>query len=135
MQSHEWEKYPARIIVGYYYQNRVDALPGLCRLVLSTDLFYSITRSVDEVTVMYDERLDECVNCSPETKSEHTAYTLLNVGSFLEESGLITSVATQFTENHIPIMYTTTFNNNYVLVPTEYEEKADKILNLADAQV
>jgi hypothetical protein len=53
---------------------------------------------------------------------------LLDTGSFLEESGLLKRVSTYFSEYEIPIMYITTFNNNYIFIPIEYDDKVSIIL-------
>lgn len=131
MEGCHWGKYPSRIVVGYYPPTCEEAISGLCRLVLCLkERFVSITKSVDEITVMYDELLRDIVPVKPQGEIIYIAYTLLNVGSFLEESGLITSVAKAFTEREIPIMYTTTCNNNYLLIPESFEEKANELLSL-----
>ena len=63
-------------------------------------------------------------------KELYVAYTLINTGSLLEEPGLIKRISSIFSEESIPIMYTTTYNNNYLLVPKAFEARADRLVEL-----
>ena len=85
--------------------------------------------SGDEITIILDERLFPMIENYLQNYSYYHAFSLLQIGSFKDEPGLVKKIATLFADNGIPILYTTTYNNNYVFVPEKYKDIATLKLN------
>lgn len=124
-----WQKYENEIIViSIKEANSADIL-NIIKIILHTDQnkLFSITRSYDEITIIMDKSLD-CFTDNYIYKESYIGYVLLDTGSFMEESGLLKKISTHFAQFEIPILYITTVNNNYLLIPKKYEEKTDQLI-------
>lgn len=128
-QGMTWQKYTNEIIVVSINEVKPNDTLNMIKIMINEDKnkLFSITRSHDEITVIMDKTLD-CFIDSYIYKEIYIGYVLLDTGSFMEESGLLKKISTHFAQFEIPILYITTVNNNYLLVPKKYEEITDKLL-------
>ncbi|ARF12233.1 ACT domain protein [Klosneuvirus KNV1] len=124
-----WQKYDNEIIVISIKEADPKDILNIIKIILDDDQnkLFSITRSHDEITIIIDKSLD-CFIDSYFYKETYVGYVLLDTGSFMEESGLLKKISTHFAQFEIPILYITTVNNNYLLVPKKYEEKTDQLI-------
>jgi len=122
-----WEKFinPVKILAFRENSNELK-LQIIQLLTQNHNLFYSITKSHDEITIIIDNSIELFHNY--DYREEYIAYNLLNIGSLMEESGLIKKITTILNHYNIPIMYLTSFNNNYLFVPKNYEEITDQLV-------
>lgn len=124
-----WEKTEEPVLIIAYVCQELEPevrLKIVNIMINSENKFFSLIKSEDEITIIIDKSLDNFDNYN--FKEEYIAYTLLNTGSLMDEPGLVKRTATIFDHHKIPIMYTTTFNNNYLFIPKEYEEKVDELV-------
>lgn len=124
-----WEKIDEPVLIIAYVCKELDAELRLkiANLVINSgDKFFSLIKSEDEITIIIEKSLDNFTDYN--FKEEYVAYTLLNTGSLLDEPGLVKKTATIFDHHKIPIMYKTTYNNNYLFIPKEFEEKVDNLV-------
>ena len=126
-----WSKYENDINIDVIRENNPENSLALVRLLcLKDDLFFSIAKSFDEMTICYDKTKEEEIGLEPDHRDVWVAYRLIETGSLMEESGLVNKISELFKQYEIPIMYMTTYNNNYVMVPKKYEEKVSSIVTL-----
>lgn len=124
-----WQKYENEIIVVSIKEVRPNDTLNIIKIMVNEDQdkLFSITRSHDEITIIVDKTLD-CFMDSYLYKETYVGYVLLDTGSFMEESGLLKRISTHFAQFEIPILYITTVNNNYLLVPKKYEGITNQLL-------
>lgn len=124
-----WQKYDRELIVISIKEPNSNDILNMIKIMVNEDpaKLFSVTRSSDEITIIIDRTLD-CFNDNCLYKEVYTGYVLLDTGSFMEESGLLKKISTHFAQFEIPILYITTVNNNYLLVPKKYEDKTDQLL-------
>lgn len=124
-----WQKYENEIIVISIKEANPSDTLNIIKIIVNDDQnkLFSITRSHDEITIIMDKELD-CFTDNYIYKEIYVGYVLLDTGSFMEESGLLKKISTHFSQFEIPILYITTVNNNYLLIPKKYEEKTDQLL-------
>ena len=125
-----WEKTEEPVVIIAYVCQEIDSdlrLKITNLMINSDNKFFSLIKSDDEITIIIEKSLDNFTEFN--FKEEYIAYTLLNTGSLMDEPGLVKKTATIFDHHKIPIMYTTTYNNNYLFIPKEYEEKVDKLVS------
>jgi len=124
-----WQKYASEIMVFRFKEAMPNDILNIIKIMVNEDQdkLFSITRSRDEITIIMDKTLD-CFTDTYLYKEVDIGYVLLDIGSFMEESGLLKKISTHFAQYEIPILYITTVNNNYLLVPKKYEEKTDQLL-------
>lgn len=123
-----WDKYENPIKMILLREQSPELILSIIQIIINNKgLFFSITNTHDEITLLVDESLD-CIKTF-DNKETYIAYILSDTGSLLEESGLIKKISTVFSNYNIPIMYTTTHNNNYLFIPKKYEGQTDKIIN------
>ena len=67
-------------------------------------------------------------NSVPYTKRYYCAY-ILNTYEFLDDTGLVQKLSSLFAEAKIPILYITTYNNNFILFDEEFYEQSLALLN------
>ena len=86
--------------------------------------FYSISRSVDELSVVCEEKF------VPEDIKAENAWSLIKVEGPLDFSltGILASLATPLAENDISLFAISTFDTDYLLVKREKLENAQKVL-------
>lgn len=131
-----WDKYDNPVNVLSFRVDTADISKFiLCLMTYKQNKFLSITYSDDELTICYDSTIDVKLDglytdTNKIYREEYVLYRSLNTGSFIEEAGLVKKIASLFSENNVPIMFITSFNNDYVFVPKEYEEKVDVLLNI-----
>ena len=128
----DWEKYENNVVMVYYQYLIPEIKVSLVNALLNreNDTFFSMTSLHNETTILIDEKLADKFNIKNNYKEIYSCYQLINTGSFLEESGLVNMISAKLKENDIPILYLTTSNSNFLLVPEEYVEVADKLLNI-----
>lgn len=132
----EWEKYDKNVYMLYYCQLDHNIKLSLMNVLInrSENDFFSITTFGKETTVFIDEETAKTYNIDDKMSSynleKYICYQLTNTGSFLEESGLVNMISSKLKEEEIPILYITTSNSNFLLIPEEYSEKTDKLLNI-----
>jgi len=124
-----WQKYESEIVVISIKDANPNDTLNIIKVMLNEDQnkLFSITRSHDEFTIIMDKSLD-CFTDNYFYREIYIGYVLLDTGSFMEESGLLKKISTHFAQFEIPILYITTVNNNYLLVPKKYEEKTDQLI-------
>ncbi|QKF94653.1 CASTOR ACT domain-containing protein [Fadolivirus algeromassiliense] len=131
-----WDKYDNIVnVVSFKHDTANISKFILCLMTFKQEKFLSITYSNDELTICYDATIDIPIDNLYEDsnklyKEEYLLYKSMNTGSLIEEAGLVERIASIFSDQQIPIMFITSFNNDYVFVPKEYQEKADKLLNI-----
>ena len=125
----DWNKHNNPVYVLSFFQNSPELKLKMINILtkIKND-FFMVVNSHDEVTIVVDSKADIFTDC--DYRQTYIAYNLINTKTLLDESGLVKKIATMLDEQEIPIMYTTTFNNNYLFVPIEYEEKTDRLLNI-----
>ena len=64
----------------------------------------------------------------PYTKQYYCA-CITNTYEYLDDTGLVQKISTMFSKENIPILYITTYNNNFVLFSLEYYNDAIRILD------
>lgn len=129
-----WDKYESPIVVASYNGVTESLTLGLITLMMhQNDKFVAVMNSTDEMTVCYDETLAPHFTCYKDKQEIYIAYKLMNTGSLMEEAGLVKKTSTLFTDNGIPILYMTTWNNNYVLVPVEHSKMVDQMINVVQS--
>jgi hypothetical protein len=123
-----WRKYEKNLKVICINECNSDIILKIIKIVMDNnrEIFFTMTRSADETTIIVDEDLD-CFNEGYLYKEDYIGYILLNTNSFMEESGLLKKISAYFEQYQIPILYITTVNNNYLIIPKEYEEKMDAV--------
>lgn len=124
-----WQKYENELIVISIKESSPNDILNIIKIMLNKNKnkLFSITKSHDEITVIIDKELD-CFFDDYIYKEIYIGYVLLDTGSFMEESGLLKKISTHFAQYEIPILYITTVNNNYLLVPKKYEQLTDQLL-------
>ena len=124
-----WEKADEPVLIIAYVCPNMNSelrLQIITLMVNCENKFFSMIKSEDEITIIIEKSLDNFTGYN--FKEEYIAYTLLNTGSLMDEPGLVKKIATIFDFHEIPIMYSTTFNNNYLFIPKEYEDKVDDLV-------
>jgi hypothetical protein len=128
-----WDKYENYVQLVALSETDLNDVIAIWNMWMNKkDLFLSITNSYDEVTIFYDETLvkNEELFATHRFRGRYVAYRGLNTGSFMEEAGLVSKLSTVFSSMGVPIMYITTYNNDYILVPVEFENITDSMINL-----
>lgn len=54
---------------------------------------------------------------------------ILNTHEYIDDTGLVKKLSTIFGEENIPILYITTFNNNFILFEASYYDRSVQILH------
>ena len=122
-----WDKYENPVKMILMREQSSELLISIIQLVINNNgLFFSITNTHDELTLIVDESID-CIKTF-DNKETYIAYILSDTGPLMEESGLLQKISAVFSNYNIPIMYTTTHNNNYLFVPKKYEKQTDGII-------
>jgi len=67
-------------------------------------------------------------NCIPYTKKYYCAY-IMNTYELLDDTGLVQKLSSIFSTANIPILYITTFNNNFILFDEEYHYQSVELLD------
>jgi hypothetical protein len=128
----DWEKYTNNVIMIYYYTLTPEIKLSLLNALLNRDdtSFFSLTSSHNETTLLVDEELANKFNLLNNNGNieKYVCYQLINTGSFLDESGLVNMISAKLKKNEIPILYLTTSNSNFLLVPEEHVDVTDNLL-------
>ena len=128
-----WDKYDSPIeLVCINSMSAEDTLNFWNIFMNRRDLLLSVTNSYDEITIFYDSKLGSGLFPNAKYCEIYIAYRAINTGSLMEVAGLVKHMSTLFSNQNIPIMYLTTYNNDYVLVPVEYEQQADKLTGILE---
>lgn len=93
--------------------------------------FFTFIYNQDELTLYYDKAMEQYVSlydCI--RRHDHVCYKISNLCDLMDESGCINTLTSIFTQQKIPILYLTAFNNDNILIPIEYETEADKLLGI-----
>lgn len=53
---------------------------------------------------------------------------IINTYDYIDDTGMVRQLSAAFGEEHIPILYITTLNNNFILFDEAYSEKSMEIL-------
>jgi hypothetical protein len=93
----------------------------------------SININSDEKSILM--RTDLCNNIST-TSVNNTIYNLVKMDVYsdnggIDEYGILSILTKKFANNKIPILVISSFNNNYVLYPSEYH---DKVVGMCDGK-
>lgn len=137
----DWDKYDKNVLMIYYYQIDQHLKLSLINILLNrdTDDFFSMTTYGNETTIFVDEDTAEKYGINDKIYSfnleKYACYQLINTGSFVEESGLVNMISSKLKEEEIPILYITTSNSNFLLVPEEHVERTDKLLNIYKPEI
>lgn len=83
-------------------------------LLISEDSFEIIKPILDKNSVAY-------------TKRYYCAY-ITNTYGMLDDTGLVRKLSTDFAEAKIPILYITTYNNNFILFDEDFYDCSIKLL-------
>eukprot|EP01095_Lingulamoeba_sp_RSL-Kostka_P000685 TRINITY_DN10969_c0_g1_i1.p1 TRINITY_DN10969_c0_g1~~TRINITY_DN10969_c0_g1_i1.p1 ORF type:complete len:139 (+),score=36.38 TRINITY_DN10969_c0_g1_i1:49-465(+) len=127
------EKY-GTVLGAYINRDKFNDSAKLSLISILMDVkddLFALVNSDDEVTIIFEEKHFNKINKESIQLSgvqEYFAFRLLESNNFIDESGVVKKVSTLLAEDSIPILYMTTFNNNYVLVQIEYKERAINIL-------
>ncbi|ARF09489.1 ACT domain protein [Indivirus ILV1] len=127
-----WEKYKGQIKMYHFNKNTKNVKLDLINIMINNkdNKFISVNIYDNEITVYLDEDICMFEDQTIGYDGDYICYQLVNTGSFLEESGLVSMISTKLSEHEIPILYITTSNSNYLFIPNEFQEKTDKILNI-----
>ena len=130
----EWDKLENRVILIVLREMNAEDMIGFWNLMMNKkDYLVSMTTNSDEVTIFFDESLLPFVEgkfVDHRYRETYVVYTGINTGPFVEQAGLVKQLSSVFSDKGIPIMYITTYNNDYVMVPIEFEEQADNLIYL-----
>jgi hypothetical protein len=98
---------------------------------LSSRGFLSITRTEEELSVVCEERL------VPEMVKAERSWSAFRVQGPLDFAltGILAQLAQPLAEAKIPIFAVSTFDTDYVLVKTEFAEKAKNVLTISGHQI
>jgi len=66
-------------------------------------------------------------NNIPFTHKYHCAH-ILNTNELMNDTGIVQKISSLFGKHNIPILYITTYNNNFVLFSTEFYEQSISLL-------
>ncbi len=83
-------------------------------ILISEDAFSIIQPILDKACISY-------------TNKYHCAY-ILNTNEFMDDTGIVQKISTLFGQHKIPILYITTYNNNFVLFSSEYYNQSVELL-------
>jgi len=81
----------------------------------TSKLFINITYSEDEITLIYET-----------TEGDNVLYSLIDTNSEMNEVGFIYKIIKDIKDLDIPILYITSCNNNYVIIPDVYQSLFDE---------
>jgi hypothetical protein len=119
------------VLPGSYAICRIDASAGVPMLPLSSDGFWSLTQTTDEISLVC---LEEHV--SDDARAEPGWFVLRVEGPFaFSETGILSSVLRPLSEAAIGIFAVSTFDTDYVLVKREDMGRASQVLRDAGHQV
>lgn len=116
-----------------------DCLLNIIQIVLSKQKgFMSININDDEQSIVM--RMDLCGDIT-KLSTTSTVYRLMkidvyssNPGNGLDEYGVLSELTKKFAHYKIPILVVSSFNNNYVLYPTELHDSVLKMCSSSDFQ-
>lgn len=107
-------------------------LLNLTKLLINNSCkFITYTKSVSEVSIIIEESYLK--NFSDKVVVDPVDYNILQIyenTSGCGHIGIVSHISNLFSQNSIPILYLNTFNNNYILYPSELNYKIRTILNL-----
>lgn len=94
--------------------------------------FFSFIYNNDELTLYYDKQQDHYVSSmvSYIYKHDYICYKISNLGDLMEESGSINQITSYFSKEKIPILYLTSFNNDNIMIPIEYEAQVNRLIGI-----
>jgi len=130
----EFLRYKNRIVLLYAIPEtdrnslKLDIINIICNRDKNT--FYSLTESDDEISLLIDELHLEKLTNNWEGNKYYVALRIVETNGFMEQAGLISRMANIFAELEIPILYITSYNNNYILLEEEYMDKAQKNITI-----
>lgn len=118
----DWEKYDKDIVMICYRELTDKLKLSLINILLNRNCndFFSLTTYTDETTIFVDKETSDKydIDNSNYASDLYICYQLMNTGSFVEESGLVNMISSKLKDNGIPILYLTTSNSNFLLLPT-----------------
>ena len=95
----------------------------ILKILLDKNIFMSLTISPDEISYILDEKYISLFESSEIIidRNKYNVYQLFNIDSNeIEYIGIVNKISSIFKEREVPILYINSFNNNFILVSSEY---------------